>query len=192
MDRRAALARLTALTGTLMIGAEAFLAGCRRADSGTAAAFTPTDIALMDEIGETIIPTTTTPGAKAVGIGAFMVGIVNDCYDDATRSSFVRGLASIDDASKSRHGKQFVAASPAERTALLNDIQREERAFTREHPSDTPHYFRLLRELTLLGYFSSEIGCTQTLRYVETPGSYDGNLTYHTGDRAFYNPARRF
>jgi hypothetical protein len=48
-----------------------------------------------------------------------------------------------------------------------------------------------MKELTLVGYFTSEIGCTKALRYVESPGSYDGNLPYKKGDRAFYNPSRR-
>jgi hypothetical protein len=191
IDRREALARLAGLTGTLLFSADAFLTGCRRADKVTVTAFTPTDIALMDEIGETIIPATTTPGAKAAGIGAFMAMMINDCYDDATHAAFVEGLRHVDAASRTRTGKSFVESPAADRTAILNDIQRESRTSTRE-PGAPPHYFRVVRELTLLGYFSSEVGCTQALRYVETPGSYDGNVTYHKGDRAFFNPARRF
>jgi hypothetical protein len=38
-----------------------------------------------------------------------------------------------------------------------------------------PHYFRLMKELTLLGYFTSEIGSTQALRYLEVPGSFNGD-----------------
>ena len=35
------------------------------------------------------------------------------------------------------------------------------------------HYFRLMKELALLGYFTSEIGYRQAqMRYVETPGRY--------------------
>jgi hypothetical protein len=43
----------------------------------------------------------------------------------------------------------------------------------------------MMKELTMLGYFTSEIGCTQARRYVETPGHYDGNLPYKKGDKAF-------
>lgn len=48
-----------------------------------------------------------------------------------------------------------------------------------------PHYFAMMRQLTLWGYFSSETGMTQALRYVETPGHYDGNYPYKKGDKAW-------
>jgi hypothetical protein len=45
----------------------------------------------------------------------------------------------------------------------------------------------VLKELTILGYFSSEIGATQALRYAEVPGAYDGNAPYVRGQRAWFN-----
>jgi hypothetical protein len=48
-----------------------------------------------------------------------------------------------------------------------------------------PHYFRLIKELTLLGYFTSEIGCTQALRYIETPGRFEPRVTYTAGEKAW-------
>jgi glucoside 3-dehydrogenase (cytochrome c) hitch-hiker subunit len=192
MDRRAAIARLIAMTGMSVVGAEAFLTGCRP-EKRARTPFTPADVATLDEIGETILPTTDTPGAKAAGIGAFMTVAVNDCYDDRSHDAFTDGLRRIDELSRSRHGKTFVQCSPAERTALLEDAHRDERAYAKaQQPNTAPHYFRLMRELTLLGYFTSEIGATKALRYVETPGSYDGNVAYHPGDRAWVNPMHRF
>ena len=47
------------------------------------------------------------------------------------------------------------------------------------------HYFRMIKELTLLGYFTSEIGATKALRYVAVPGRYDGSVPYKKGDRAW-------
>ena len=193
MNRREAIARLTAITGLVAIGAEAFLTGCRPQDSTERTQpFSPAELALLDEIGETIIPATDTPGAKAVGIGTFMATTATACYNDTSYANFRRGLAQIDRASKKRNGRPFVESSPAERTALLNDLDREQRAHTREKAAaEGPHYFRLMKELTLIGFFTSEIGCTKALRYVETPGRFDGNLPYRKGDRAFYYPARR-
>jgi hypothetical protein len=83
MDRRTALARLLTITGTLAIGADAFLSGCSRATPARKRAFTPADIALMDEIGDTIVPTTDTPGAKAVGIGAVMAAMARSTMASA-------------------------------------------------------------------------------------------------------------
>jgi len=52
--------------------------------------------------------------------------------------------------------------------------------------ADSPtHYFRMMKELTLLGYFTSEIGCKQAQRYAETPGRYDPCVPYKPGDKAW-------
>jgi len=193
MNRREALARLTAITGAVAIGAELFLTGCRTSDATKRTTpFSVAELALLDEIGETIIPTTETPGAKAVGIGRFMATTATECYNDTSYAAFRSGLKRLDAASKKRHGKTFMASTPAERTALLSDLDREQRKYALDKAQpDGPHYFRLMKELTLIGYFTSEIGCTKALRYVEAPGHYDGNLPYKKGDRAFYNPSRR-
>ena len=147
----------------------------------------------MDEIGETIIPATDSPGAKAAGIGAFMAMIVNDCYDDESHAGFQDGLARIDAASGKRHGKSFAACAPAERTAQLNDLDREQRTYSRSRSRTDPvHYFKMMKELTLLGYFSSEAGGTKALRYIETPGAYRGDVPYAKGDKTWFNPSRRY
>jgi hypothetical protein len=193
MNRREALERLMAITGTMAIGAELFLSGCHAPEAqNRTEPLTAAELALLDEIAETIIPTTDSPGAKAAGVGPFMAKTAKECYDDPTYASFRSGLEKTDKASRKRNGTSFMESTPSERTALLNDLDREQRKYAQEKSrSDPPHYFRLMKELTLVGYFTSEIGCTKALRYVETPGSYDGNLPYKKGDRAFFNPARR-
>jgi hypothetical protein len=192
LNRREALARLAAITGGTLIGAEFFLSGCGRTDKTSFEKFTPEDIALLDEVGDTIIPTTDTPGAKAVGIGAFMAMIVNDCYNDESHGVFYQGLKQIEKAGKKAHGKTFAALSGAERHALLTAIDSEQQKYMREKARTEPvHYFRLMKDLTVLGYFSSEIGCTQALRYEEAPGAYHGDVPYVKGDKAWFNPTRR-
>lgn len=193
MHRRDAIARLIAITGTMAVGGELFLSGCKSPDAQRrTSAMSAADIALLDEIGDTIIPATDTPGAKAVHIGAFMAMMSHDIYDDATYAAFREGLASIDALSQKRLGRSFVEMPPSERTGLLNELDREQREYSRTRKPNQPvHYFRLIKELTLLGFFSSETGCTVALRYVESPGSFDGNVSYRKGDKAWYNPSRR-
>jgi hypothetical protein len=146
----------------------------------------------MEEVAETIIPTTDTPGAKAAGVGAFMATMAREGYDDDIFAVFRTGFDQIDTASRKHHGKAFLDSSPEERTALLTELDRDAWKHAREKArNDPPHYFRLMKELTLMGYFSSEIGCTQALRYVERPGAYDGDVPYRMGDRAWVNPQRR-
>jgi hypothetical protein len=53
-------------------------------------------------------------------------------------------------------------------------------------PEDAPaHYFRMMKELALLGYFTSEIGYTQAMRYRETPGRYDPDVPHAPGDKSW-------
>jgi hypothetical protein len=185
MSRREALARIAWLTGGAFIGAELFLAGAPARAEPAEPGFNPMDVALLDEISETIIPATGTPGARAARVGAFMAMMVNDCYDQAHRAIFRSGLARIDAECRRQCGKSFVDASPDERTTLLNRLDTESR--TRHPRPDAPvHYFRMMKQLTLLGYFTSEIGCTQALRYVEVPGEFHGDVPYRKGDRAWY------
>jgi hypothetical protein len=192
MNRREAIARIVAATGGAFVGAELLMTGCSRADKRRTTAFAASDVALLDEIADTIIPTTDTPGAKAAGVGAFMAQMVNDVYDDDTHLAFEDGLVLVNEACRKKTGKPFMEATPAERASVLTAIDREAREHERTKGRDErPHYFRLMRELTVLGYFSSEIGCTQALRYVETPGAYRGDEPYAKGERQWFNPSRR-
>lgn len=192
LSRRDALARIALVMGGTFIGGSAYLRGSPLPGKLVPANFNAADMALLDEIGETIIPATDTPGAKATGIGAFMVMMVNDCYDDAHHSAFMAGLVRIDAASRDRFGRIFTAATPRERTALLNELDTEQKQHTATRTQDTPvHYFRMMKQLTLLGYFTSEIGATQTLRFEEVPGRFDGNAPYKKGDRNWFTAPSR-
>ncbi|MGH7602926.1 MAG: gluconate 2-dehydrogenase subunit 3 family protein, partial [Gemmatimonadaceae bacterium] len=52
--------------------------------------------------------------------------------------------------------------------------------------TSTPqHYFRMMKELALLGYFTSEIGCTVAQRYAETPGAYNPCAPYTPGEKSW-------
>ncbi|HEX7237915.1 MAG TPA: gluconate 2-dehydrogenase subunit 3 family protein, partial [Gammaproteobacteria bacterium] len=83
-------------------------------------------------------------------------------------------------------GGGFMASSPAQRVALLERLDREAIEYMRRPGADArPHYFRMIKELTLLGYFTSEIGCTQALRYTEVPGRFEPCVTYTAGEKAW-------
>jgi len=187
LSRRDALARLALVMGGAIVGGDLFLRGATVADKTLSANFNAADIHLLDEVGETIIPATDTPGAKAVGIGGFMAMMVAECYDDAHRAAFMAGLVKLNVASQQRFGAEFTAATPKERLMLLNELDDAQRQHTATKAAGEPaHYFRMMKQLTLLGYFTSEIGATRTQRFVEVPGRYDGNVPYKKGDRNWF------
>ena len=217
ITRREAVLRVSALLGGVaLVGGSALLTGCREAN--TDAPFTADEIAFLDEVAETILPQTSTPGAKAAKTGAFMALIVTDSYSPRDRKTFREGMRKLDKASRKANGVSFVTAPPQQRLSLLNVVDREQKAegdarkaetikkaeaFLRNDAApvgdvsaasgitaDPPaHYFRMMKELALLGYFTSEIGYTQAQRYVESPGRFDPCVPYHPGEKAWASHA---
>lgn len=218
IDRREAIRRVTLmLGGVTLVGGSSLLTACERLrDRGTARAvrFTDADIALLDEIAETILPATSTPGAKAAQTGAFMALMVTDAYDPRDQRVFREGLRAVDEASRGMHGVSFMEATPAQRLAVLEPLDREQHAesearreedrlkgltyLSDERAQAAPvveaataderapaHYFRMMKELALLGYFTSEIGCTQAQRYIESPGRFDPCAPYTPGETSW-------
>lgn len=198
LTRREAIRRVSAmLGGAALVGQTAMLAAC--SSSGTKppapdaladeARFTDSDVALLDEIAETMLPETSTPGAKAAGVGAFMALMVNNAYYPPDQAIFREGMTAVDARCQEAFGRGFLAASPADRLKLLEALDAEQFDQMRNQPPDAPrHFFRMMKELALLGYFTSEIGYTQAMRYVETPGRFDPCAPYAPGEKAWANP----
>ncbi|HMQ48370.1 MAG TPA: gluconate 2-dehydrogenase subunit 3 family protein [Saprospiraceae bacterium] len=185
MDRREALALATTILGGTLVGAELFLSGCKsESKSDPTTLFSVADIQLMDEIGETILPDSDrSPGAKAAQIGAFMQVIVADCYDEAEQQLFTSGLAAINSRAKTEYGKSFLEMTSTDRTALLTHFDREARD---QKEAETPHFFAMMRELTIWGYFTSEPGATKALRYNPIPGRFEGCVDYQPEQPAWF------
>jgi hypothetical protein len=212
MDRREALSRVALIMGGTIIGAELFLSGCKTTPEKEGL-FSTDDVALLDEVGDTILPTTAaSPGAKAAQIGQFMKTMVTDCYNDDDRKIFTDGITKLNDAAKKKYDKSFMDLTPEQKTEFLIGLDKEAKdrgkeiaahqskltdedrkkiamdknygSFKRD-PQDAPHYFSLMKQLTLLGYFTSKPGATQALRYVAVPGHYEGCIPYKKGDKAW-------
>lgn len=193
MNRRELLQRTALVFGGTLLGADSILAknidwdqlDNLPEDSRGIGLFSKGQIKLLNEIGETIIPATDTPGAKAAKVGQFIAVIVSDCYEAADQQRFLQGLATLESESVKRNGKKFMKSSAMLRTDLLNELDAEQKSFQKSKARETPsHYFRVIKDLVLWGYFTSEIGATQALRFVEFPGRYEMQ-DYKRGDRAY-------
>ena len=183
MNRREAIRQVTAmLGGVVFVGSGDLLTAVEHAHARVTAsrkqigAFTAQDIALLDEVADTILPETKTPGAKAAKVGSFMAVMVTDTYDDRQQAIFRDGMQKL-------NGAGFMTKSPAERLAFLEQLDREQKTYMDTRAQGAPvHYFRQMKELTLFGYFTSEIGCSQAMRYRETPGRFDPCVPYTPGE----------
>ena len=182
MDRKEAVQYISLLLGGTLVGANSFLTGCKTSDKKVVS---NDDIGYLDEIAETILPETKTPGAKAAKVGSFMMLMVNDCYDEKEQMIFREGMKKISDQSEAKFGKSYLKMTPGQRHELLVQIDREQKQYMKTKKEEEPvHYFRMMKELTLLGYFTSKPGCTQAKRYMPIPGKYIGCVPYKKGDKA--------
>jgi hypothetical protein len=202
MDRRELLKMVALLTGGVVMGSEVFLTGCTspgKADVG----FTPANISLLDEVGETILPATSSPGAKAAQVGEFMKVFVTDCYTQRQQETFAKGITQLEEASQKMNNKSFMESTPQQRHDLLLSLEKEAKKYNdeitvkekqqkdqaekemKEFESSPAHYYTMMKQLTLLGFFTSKPGATQALRHVAVPGRYDGAFPYKKGDKAW-------
>jgi hypothetical protein len=205
-SRRDLLKTIAILTGGAVMGSSIFLEGCKT-KAGTTLNFTTAQLALLDEIGETIIPTTDTPGAKAAGIGKFMQTMVTDCYTAEQQQVFLKGLDGFDEACKKQQGKSFMECNAEQRKAFLVSLEKEAKPFDEkigeeekkeretikqkgwqaelDYQGKPRHYYTMMKQLTLWGYFSSEVGMTKAMVYNPVPTKYDGAYPYKVGDKPF-------
>ena len=192
MTRREALKRLSFVIGGTLLGADSLLAKNvdwdaleDAPDSRGIGLFGKSQIKLLNEIADTILPETGTPGAKAAKVGQFIAVIVSDCYEAADQKVFTDGLAQLQAQYKQKTGKSFAKGSPQQRLEFLTALDQEQKTYYKsKKPSDPPLFFRQMKDLTLWGYFTSEIGATQALRYLPLPGRYE-TIEYKKGDRAW-------
>ncbi len=129
---------------------------------------------LLAEVADVIIPTTDTPGAKAAGAEQFIIRVMRDCYVLEDQEAFYGGLAKLDADSRAAHGKGFVELDEAAKNAMVRESIKTNRAF-----------FHQMRELTVTGYFISEIGATQALAYLPIPGQFLGDVPLKPGQKAW-------
>ncbi|MEJ7660571.1 MAG: gluconate 2-dehydrogenase subunit 3 family protein [Hymenobacter sp.] len=93
--------------------------------------------------------------------------MVRDCYKPEDQKVFLTGLTQLDQDCQKMQGKAFLACDATQRRAFLTALDKQQKDFTQNQRKDDPaRYFRMMKELTLLGFFTSEPGATQALRYL--------------------------
>ena len=184
MDRRKALKNVALLLGTAIssstIGVLFENFGVYEGEKNQVS-FSATDEEILGEYADIIIPTTaSSQGAKAAGLGAFIPMMVRDCYPANLQQLFASGMKDMLAKCQKDFNKEFMQLNTEERHKLMTDLTAEAIANKKK-----PSFFMIARDLTLLGYFSSEIGCTEAREYLPVPGRYDGNADYKPGQKAW-------
>jgi len=144
---------------------------------------------LIDELVETIIPKTDSPGAKDVGVGKFLMMMILECTDRRSQNNFINGLEDLTQDAYSAFNRSFLKCSGEERETLLRNFETElnpnsiwnkvERKVLGEP------FISILKKYTALGYCTSEWGAKEGLSYDYIPGRYVGVTSLEPGQKAW-------
>jgi len=194
MERRELLKMIAAATGLAMVGDAFAWEELPAATSLETSGFSKADALLLDELFETILPRTETPGAKDAGVMPFAIGFVRDCYLPQQQALFEAGIVDIDKRAQAEHAMSFVKLTAEQRLTMVEALDEEATAFnngestawTGEGHDGAPHYFTLMKQLAIFGFFTSKVGGEQVLRWVPVPGKYE-DIKYTPGETSFSN-----
>ncbi len=139
---------------------------------------------LLAEVAEIIIPRTDTPGAIDAGVPAFIEMMLKDCYTLPEHQSFIEGLDAL-------NSKDFLNKNMADKISILTAIEQESKALMKAYNVQQTKmgdnedkelmnaqkkglpFWRLIKELTLLGYFTSKVGVNASFEFVLVPGRFE-------------------
>jgi gluconate 2-dehydrogenase gamma chain len=136
--------------------------------------------AMVEAVSDLIIPRTGTPGAREVGVPTFIDVILKDAYPTDDQARFVSGLKDFDAEAQRAHGKPFLELQPAQQVSFLQQVHDAAAAKEKaeEADKDVPAgerkraFVLMMKELTLLGFFTSQVGATEILQYEPVPGGF--------------------
>jgi len=175
ITRREALRRTTMIMGGALSSSviSGVLSGCQPDTSPdwVPTAMTAEQGQAVAELAEGIIPATDTPGAKQALVERFIDKMLEGFLPDNEKSAFLKGIDQISQRAQSQFSKSLVDCTPEERDQILSHSADEAKKAGKS--GDRP-FFVVLKQLTLLGFFTSEPGATQVLNYDRLPGGFDG------------------
>jgi hypothetical protein len=197
MDRRTVIKNLA-----LIIGGAALLPACSQDKAKSKVALKNIDITadqeqLIGDVSETVIPKTTTPGAKDLLLHLFVLKMLDDCYKKEDQQAFVTGMGHFAEQSQNIYGKTFDRMDTKTREAFLLDIEKEDKAEeeaakkngdkkdaapTNQSPGkyspELKKFYSIVKRQTINGYTNSKYFMTDIAIYELVPGRYNAHFPY--------------
>ena len=124
---------------------------------------------LLEELTETIIPATSTPGAKDIYAHLFVLKMMDDCYKKENQKKFIDGMEQFQKEAKKELDKSFVDATPAQRQSFLKKVEAD-----KESKDDLTWFYATTKQLTIQAYITSEYYLTKVQVYEMVPSRYHG------------------
>ena len=158
MERRTAIKQVLIFAGGMAL-VPSFLKGAGRASIQTK----NLDISaeqekLLGEIAEIIIPKTTTPGAKDLGLHLFVLKMIDDCYEKTVQQKFMNGMKTFEGLDADALRQQVIAVNSGN-TGIAED---------------TKSFYKLMKQQTINGYMNSKYVMTNLVVWELIPGRYNG------------------
>lgn len=198
MNRRDAIGRLAAGSVLAVLPFERLLEAAPAAQNalraGTFSTLDSVQAEVVRELAEIILPRTETPGATDANVAEFIDIMLTSWMDPEEVDVFIAGLDEVDERAGRAFGGTFLEGSAAQRRALVESMDSEVAELLRadgagiahdyiDAPDDLPEqrapqtFYYQFRRLVLLGYFTSEAGMTEALRFNPFPGRWDPCVT---------------
>ena len=181
MDRRAFLLTMSAAFGANLIAPLGRMVRAQANEidpvglSGGKAVFSDSERPVVMTLSEIIIPTTDTPGAIEAGVPGYIEFMLGEWYQEDERQNFLTGLNQLMALSSVEEGVTFQQLSNSNQTALVQRMHDGEISSMDEGGRT---FFDHIKQLTLAGYYTSEIGMTVERVYLPVPGKFDGAYPY--------------
>jgi len=152
-----------------------FLSSCNNKNKlQRAGYFSDNEFSSIEGICNSILPKTSTPGALDVQVPYFIDLIVKDCMSKEDQQLIKQGLQQMNNQSPA-----FTSLSSKEKSELVKEI--DETAFKEGNYDHA--WFKIIKKLALIGYFTSKDGMTKALNYIKVPGDYKACIPYKRGEK---------
>jgi len=187
MDRREAL-KYTALSLGTALSASATAALLQGCSTPTGPDWSPQTVSpdqayFLEEVAETLLPATDTPGARDAGVAPFIDQLFTDWASAKSRQLFTVGIDQLRQALREKSGTDFTRLGKERRTAVLAEFNRE--ALTEEVSAEQTFWLELKGNI-ISAYFSAQLIGTEVLAYDPIPGAYEGCIPLvENGGRAW-------
>jgi gluconate 2-dehydrogenase gamma chain len=177
---------------TLNAEQDTYLATAPNYNAGKVDYLTADQRQIVAAISEVIIPRTDTPGAIDAGVPKFIELMAADWFNDEERTIFEAGLKDIESRIPQAYGEPFDQLGANEQLEILEALEDSASGSSwynfaniqREFISDAP-FICQMKELTIWGFFTSEVGGTQVLRHNPMPMEFDGELPLSPDDSSW-------
>jgi hypothetical protein len=198
MNRREAIQRASMVLGYTLAGPALLgvLNGCKAEphQNFEPIFFSKDEALLIEELAEIIIPRTDTPGAKDAGVPIFIDRMLKEIYPKESQEAFVKNLEAFDDEARKVYGESFIDCKTEDKMAFFktqhdevikNVYHNSSAGFWNAAVKNSKPFLLEIKELTLLGFFTSEAGATKVLQYNQVPGPYQGCVPLATAGKTW-------